>query len=53
MAKLLIEDLHPIKKTPLDVSFPFFCCLCGCFRKCFKNDEKEEKKDQLQSKLLS
>ena len=40
MAKFLIEDLHPISKTRLDIAFPLICCPLRVMRKCFKDEKK-------------
>ena len=31
MAKVMIEDLHPIADTPIEVSFPGSCWIFGVF----------------------
>lgn len=53
MAKFLIEDLHPLAKTRLDIAFPFICWPLGCVRKsCFKKDEEEAEPEDIQKRLL-
>ena len=42
LAKKEIEELHPIKKTPLDVSFPVIFWPWGALKRCCKDDAKEE-----------
>jgi hypothetical protein len=34
MALLMIEDLHPIRDTPIDVSFPFLFWPWGFIKGC-------------------
>jgi len=49
MAKLFVEDLHPISKTSIDIAFPYLFCWYGAIRKCFKSDHDEALHDQPKS----
>ena len=55
MAKILIEDLHPIAKTNMDVAFPWAFCLCRVIRNRLYPYEEIEDKDpkQLNKALLA
>ena len=46
MAQIMIQDLHPISDTPIEVSFPAFCSVFGALRNCFKEDFDKYKKDE-------
>jgi hypothetical protein len=46
MAQIMIEDLHPICDTPIEVAFPASCWLFGAFRNCFKEDFDNYKKNE-------
>jgi len=38
LAQVEIDELHPIKKTPLDVSFPVIFWPWGALKRCYKGD---------------
>ena len=42
----MIEDLHPIRDTPIEVAFPAFCYFFGALRNCFKEDFDNYKKNE-------
>ena len=49
LAKLQIDDLHPISDTFLDVAFPWACC---CLRKYRKAENSEAASMQKQSSQI-
>lgn len=55
MAKLFVEDLHPISKTSIDIAFPYICGWYGCLRKCFGSDHQhdEDQPKSINENLLS
>jgi len=46
MAKEMIEDLHPITKTGIDVAFPWLCCPLRFMRKCCAKSEEAKMQDR-------
>ena len=53
MAQMLIDEQHPIAKTPYDIAFPWLCCFCGCIRKCRAHDNEVKKEENnLKQSLL-
>jgi hypothetical protein len=42
MAKMLIDDLHPIKQTRIDTAYPIMCCPLGFLRKSFGKSEEDK-----------
>ena len=42
----MIEDLHPIRDTPIDVAFPACCWMFGALRNCFKQDFDNYKRNE-------
>ena len=55
MANNMIEELHPIKDTPIDVSFPVLFWPWGFFKRCCYGDqlEKEVAADELKIGLMN
>lgn len=51
MAKAEIEELHPIRKTPMDVSFPIIFWPWGALKRCCKGEAVV--KDDLRVGLLT
>lgn len=51
----MIEELHPINDTPLDVSFPVLFWPWGLFKRCCYGDviEKEVVQDELKIGMMN
>ena len=54
MAEMMIEELHPIADTPIEVSFPVLFWPWGVVKRCIYGDvtEKEVQADEMKIGLM-